>query len=239
MLKENITFWLMVLASLGLTKSVCAAVSISGDSADAVIKKDGTQLSGITGRLGASTSPFTAQQGGRVAEYVFRLPVPGPGELAAITTATLQFTILSDQADGAYNIDLYGLGARTAPAVVGGDYYAGPSDLTDATLLQDNILVAAHPNQGVETVTSSSAASAALAAYLNAQYGVDGAGAGRYVFLRLSPDTVPPNEDTGMDVAFAENSMGKPQLTVEFVPEPTSVLWIGMAIWTCRRRIRS
>ena len=85
------------------------------------------------------------------------------------------------------NADLYGLGRRASATVLTNDYWAGTSavDPTDATFLQGNLLLAP-PATGI--VASSVAGSTALANYLNAQY-AGGAGAGQFVFLRLSTDT--------------------------------------------------
>jgi hypothetical protein len=85
------------------------------------------------------------------------------------------------------NADLYGLGRRADATVLTNDYWAGTSavDSTDATFLQDNLLLTP-PATGI--VTNSVAGRAALVNYLNAQY-AGGAGAGQFVFLRLSTDT--------------------------------------------------
>ena len=85
------------------------------------------------------------------------------------------------------NADLYGIGRRSAATVLTNDYWAGTSavDPTEATFLQGNILLAP-PATGI--VTTSGAGNTALVNYLNAQY-AGGAGAGQFVFLRLSTDT--------------------------------------------------
>ena len=221
----RLSAWCCVLGvALVFAPSANASIIVAGDSADSVIRKDGSRLIGPTGRLGAGTTIFAAQQGGRDAVYVFKLPTPNPGEQFVVGGARFQFTIVADKPDGSYNIDLYGLGARTAPDVLAGDYYAGALDSTDATLIQNDLIPSAHPDHGVEAVTTSASANLELVNYLNAQYGASVAGVGRYAFLRLNPDLDPPNEDTGVDVAFAENSTGTPQLTISFVPEPGIVL---------------
>jgi hypothetical protein len=79
------------------------------------------------------------------------------------------------------NANLYGLGRRPEALVLTNDFWAGTNafDSTDATLLQGNLLLTP-PATGVVTSTN-----AALVNYLNAQY-AGGAGAGQFVFLRLS-----------------------------------------------------
>jgi hypothetical protein len=95
--------------------------------------------------------------------------------------ATLSFVVdsVSSTPPG---VDLYGLGKRSLPDVLAGDYYGENSspDPSDATLIQSDILTG---STGVGSKNSN--ASSALAAYLNAQYD-GGNGAGKYAFLRLS-----------------------------------------------------
>jgi hypothetical protein len=118
----------------------------------------------------------------RCTVYVFQLPDFGP--LAApFTSASLTFSY-SAKENTLQNNDLYGLGSRNLPDVLGGDYYGqtpGP-DPSDATLLQSSILVNSTP---LGLITTSPAGGDALRDYLNAQYD-SGAGAGQFVFLRLN-----------------------------------------------------
>jgi hypothetical protein len=229
---------IIVWAFAGAHSTDAAPIVVIGDVADMTIIKSGTRINAMTGRVGAETSPITLAQGSRVAVYVFQLPSPPPG-MPIIDDASFQFTIVSDLPDGAYNIDLYGLGARTLNTVLSSDNFFGALDTSDATLIQDDIIPSVHPDLGVENVTTSAAANSTLVDYLNAQYTIGGPG--NYVFLRLNPDTSPPNEDTGVNVAFADNDTGKPQLTINFVvPEPR-VAAAGLtiaALCVARRRVR-
>jgi hypothetical protein len=225
---------IIVWALAGAHSTDAAPIVVIGDVADMTINKSGSRSNPLTGRVGAETSPIVFAQGSRVAVYVFQLPSPPPG-MPIINDASFQFTIVSDLPDGAYNIDLYGLGARTVSTVLSTDNFFGALDTTDATLIQDNIVPSVHPDLGVENVTTSAAANSALVNYLNAQYTI--AGPGNYIFLRLNPDTSPPNEDTGVNVAFADNDTGKPQLTINFVPEPGTVApGAIIATVSCARR---
>jgi hypothetical protein len=200
-----------------------ASVLVSGDLADMLVRKDGSRVAVATGRVGAATSTFPTLQGRRSAVYVFRLPSPGPGDVPLAQSANFQFTIVADLPDGNYDIDLYGLPARAAPTVLSGDNFV-PGAPSSATLIQAAIVGRAHADTGVETVTTSLSGGAALVDYLNVQYGAGGSGVGQYVFLRLNPTTDPPNQDTGVDVAFAESTGQAPLLTITFVPEPTCLL---------------
>src|SRR5689334_12364793 len=92
--------WCRVLVfPLLLARPANGSIIVSGDLADSVIRKDGSRLIGATGRLGAGTTIFAAQQGGRDAVYVFKLPTPNPGEQLVVNAASFQFTIVADKPD--------------------------------------------------------------------------------------------------------------------------------------------
>jgi len=238
MSRRQIWLGCFVLWALAAAHSAVAApIIVIGDVADMTINKSGGRTNAPTGPVGAAFSTIVFAQGGRDAVFVFQLPSPPPG-MPVIAGASFQFTIVSDLPDGAYNIDLYGLGARTDNTVLSTDYFAGALDATDATLIQDNVILAVHPDAGVENVLTSAAADSTLVAYLNTQYAARGPG--NYVFLRLNPDISPPNEDTGVNVAFADNDTGKPQLTIDFIPEPGTAAMGStlVAVAVARRRAR-
>jgi prepilin-type N-terminal cleavage/methylation domain-containing protein/prepilin-type processing-associated H-X9-DG protein len=250
---ERLSRWVIVLLAVASMPTVPAAgaVVVSGDVADQTTRKDGGRVNSLTGRVGASKSGAPSAQGSRAAVFVFRLPMPGPGDLPIVQSANFEFTIVTDLKSGDYNIDLYGLGARASSTVLSGDHYAGPRDDTDASLIRDDILGKPTPDRGIGLVASETSAPAAIAAspdgmdplvdYLNAQYGPTGAGAGSYVFIRLNPDVEPPIEDSGVDVAFADNATGKPQLTITFVPEPGTPVLLCLALGNIAlgRRLRT
>jgi hypothetical protein len=210
---------MLVVLGIVIAPPVSAAVIVAGDSANRVIKHDGSMVDSATGRVGAAKG--TPGAGSRAAVFVFRLPTPLPGELPSVVSAHFQFTVVTDLADGPYDIDLYGLGARTAPDVLKSDNFFSASDTTDATLIQASILPSANTQTGA--VDTSPAADDVLRAYLNTQYAN---GADRYVFLRLNPNQDPPTTlNTGVDVAMASAASGWPTLSLTFasgtaVPEP-------------------
>ena len=119
------------------------------------------------------------------------------------------------------------------------DFYLGTGDGTDATRLQTSIIT---PSASVGTVTSSGTA---LNTYLNAQYGVNGANIGNFVFLRLSPDNLPTfnsGQSYGYQVGFQDNgtSGNRPFVTYTAIPEPsTSMLLGGLGMLALLRRRRT
>jgi len=118
----------------------------------------------------------------RCTVYVFQLPDLG-AVAAPFTSASFRFHVAAKQ-NSLKDNDLYGLGRRNSPTVLGSDYYGqtAASDPSDATRLQTDILTDATP---LGVVSTSTGGNAALLNYLNAQY-QSGAGIGKYVFLRLN-----------------------------------------------------
>jgi len=115
----------------------------------------------------------------RATVYVFELP-----DLGTVENPFASSTFIFDYAGKQgilKNNDLYGLGRRAMSEVLGSDYYGKTAslDLTDAVLLQANILTNDTPTGTVSTAGS------AFRDYLNEQY-ASGAGIGEFVFLRLN-----------------------------------------------------
>jgi len=136
----------------------------------------------------------------QAAIFPFQLPSLGSGEI--FVSANFQFNMTDETVAAGVNTDLYGLPARNTSEVLPGfvmtsspgDFYMGgllgaPAD--DPTVgvvkLQNNILV---NGAAAGLKTTDAAGSSNLVAYLNAQY-AGGAGAGKWVFLRLNVDTLP------------------------------------------------
>lgn len=214
--------------------SYAGPVIVLSDPADSVFRSDGRRGDVAAARVGASTGAPGA--GARVDVLVFQLPAPGPGESAVVAAASFTFTILTNYGGNAYNIDLYGLPARASKTMVNSDpnFYVGASDPSaGAWKLADNILTAS--NTLVGTVQTDTSTSSLLTDYLNAQYGADGSGAGKYVFIRLNPDSSPPSENSGVDIAQSEFGSSLPQLTITFVPEPALVAPLSLALLTALR----
>jgi hypothetical protein len=215
-----------------------AAVVVIGDIADASIRSSGTTSNGINAkRVGASTSSPGA--GSRAGVFVFQLPTPGPGELPIVNSADFALNVQTNYANTLYDLDLYGLTARAANTVLTEDNYFGSSSGKHAT---DAVLQAGFVPAG-NTITGymhpSADADSALANYLTNQYGADGSGAGKWVFLRLNAAIVPASENTGIDVSMGEDTAAPPLLSITLVPEPAAISLLGMlslAACVSRRR---
>lgn len=208
-----------------------------------------------TGRAGSnSTTPS-----GRAYVIPFLLPTLPTGS----TFSSASFTVYEAATNGAggsvgtypngtnanFDADLYGLAARSSSAVQASDYFQGSLDATPGTtLIEDNIATPSTTTVADATpLTTNAVGSAALAAYLNAQYAT--AGPGSYVFLRLSADG-----DSGLDSNIAYNFYTFDQGTVNgqsvipsitystsesSVPEPASAGLTAIAAFglLARRRV--
>lgn len=144
---------------------------------------------------------------------VFVFQLPNRGELATpFVNATLSFYLdRRDVNPAAGNVDLHGLAKRDTSAVEGSDFWGDTTtpDATDATLLQNDILVPTSPTSLVYT-------SVDISSYLNQQY-ESGAGISKYIFLRLSTDADFGNSQryfiTSADGAAVANA-GAPDQTI-------------------------
>jgi hypothetical protein len=146
--------------------------------------------------------------------FVFQLPTLPSGQ--AIATAT--FESYCDGKDGTptFNGDLYGLTFRASSSVLTTDYYAGALD-TSATLLEDNYAPTSLANSGAKLYCSSNA----LTNYLNEQY--QNGGAGKYIFVRVSPDQVLTSNYTRYKFQSAEYTGGSYYwATISYTTAPAS-----------------
>lgn len=133
-------------------------------------------------------------EGGTNYVIPFRLPALPMG---GFTAANLRIRVIATAGAGTnpINGDLYGLPFRAAANVMAGDvvqtsmFHADTAVDTAATLLVDNFLTGT-TGTGVNVETDA-AGDTAIINYLNAQV-TAGAVAGDIVYLRLSPDAVPP-----------------------------------------------
>jgi hypothetical protein len=188
-----------------LIPMVANSAAIFGETSDTDVRADGTAspANGSSMLPGASGSPAVD----RAAVYVFKMPDFG-AVANPFTSATFRFN-LAAITNTPPNVDLYGLGSRATATVLASDYYGqtATADPSDATFLQNNILISSMP---IGLVVTSSSGGTALKNYLTAQY-AGGAGAGKYVFLRLSTDSVSTSARR-YTVASAVSASAGPQI---------------------------
>jgi hypothetical protein len=161
------------------------AADIYGNTTDAEVRSDVVLDSTTVNTMivGGSGSPITD----RAAVFVMQLPSLG-AVANPFTSAIFRFHLVS-KTGAPVNVDLYGLGSRSSATVLASDYYGqnAATDASDATLLQSDILSS---TTATGVISTKSTGSTALKNFLNAQY-ASGAGAGKYVFLRLSTIAAP------------------------------------------------
>jgi hypothetical protein len=212
-----------------------AAMTVVSNPEDLAFRALGGTIQGSNPTI-LGSSANQPEPGNRTVVYVFQLPASDTG-LNVINGANFKFTIASASTTPTYGVDLYAISARQSPNVLITDNYFGPLQtevpLTGATeRIVDNLLPAGAPFPIGELSTDFSTGSP-FVNFLNAQYGVDGSGAGKYIFLRLNADQTLGAETTGGTVHMSETPTGKPTLTLSFVPEPSLAL-AGTAIFALR-----
>ena len=152
----------------------------------------------------------------RSAVYPFVLPGRPAGEIVVAAGFRTIRTSSPSFNGPEFNVDLTALAYRTSSSVLATDWYSGPSDDTNSTLIVNDFST---PPGGSGTYST---ADPALAAYLNAQYDA-GAVAGNSVFLRLNADAagLPNLNHYSFYAVEAGAPWLLPQLTVEFGPSPS------------------
>ena len=232
-----------------------ASIAIYGDVADSEVNRTGifSYDPGSNGGMAGVNGGYDYSD-----VFVFQLPVLLPGQL--ITAA--DFSFYDNASSSKYNVDLYGLAYRNASTVLPSDWYSGPSDPNN-TLIQAGIVPPSYSFSG--RITTSSAADALLATFLNAQYAA-GAVGGNYVFLRLS-NSVTNGDNLNVDFTYHSDvayylagvygsstlsywqNLYSPRLDVTLsdvnvsaVPEPSSMALLAGGLGVCvflKRRSRS
>lgn len=180
-----------------------------GLSQDTDVRSDSVVQASTAGTLlaGGSGSPVLD----RSSVFVFQLPQFG-AVATPFTSAVFKFHLASKNGTPK-NADLYGLGRRASATVLASDYYGQTTtpDGSDATLVQGDLLTAITGNGIVSTGSTATA----LTQYLNTQY-AGGAGAGQYVFLRLSTDAAPGGTNrynlTSADGGAVDGTDTRPQI---------------------------
>ena len=189
--KQHRFAWLfapcLLLAALITPSAHAVTGTLSGNAADA----QANRLAGVNSVAGLTSTHCrignnSADDQQMSVVHVFEIP---PAILADPTQwfDTASYTArLSGKVATTRNADLYGLGYRTASAVLASDFYAGASDGA-STLLKDNFLIPSmtSPSLIVES-------GAALTSYLNAQLTAARAAnaTSAYVFLRTNIESI-------------------------------------------------
>ena len=122
----------------------------------------------------------------------FQLPTLPAGAQFATADFRVWLFDMTGQANVPFSVDLYALPARSTNTVLTNDFYASRIVDTNASLLQAGYLTPGMTNghgssAAAPTIITSSAANTNLINYLNTQY--TNAGAGNWIFFRLSPAT--------------------------------------------------
>jgi beta-glucosidase-like glycosyl hydrolase len=147
------------------------------------------------GWAGANYAPRVGEYFSHGSDLVlpFQLPTLAPGAQFATADFRVWLFNLVGQTNVPFTVDLYALPARSPNTVLPADFYANSNPDPNATLLQASYLTPGMTNghgssSTAPAIVTSSAANTNLVNYLNSQYN-SGAGAGSWIFLRLSPAT--------------------------------------------------
>jgi hypothetical protein len=234
------------------TATTVTAAQMQADTADARVSAQATAApvdGGFQAGWSVGNSTYSAGgpngngQGGESWYDAIVIPfqLPQLGNVADPFTAA-NFRIVGSGGENGfayYGLDLYGLGRRDSSEVLGGDFYLGTNDSTDATILQETFRYIGDNGGANGTVyQTNTAADTNLVNYLNDQY-AGGAGAGDYVFLRLNVrGTNIFYKYFNFHSADAQIEANRPVIEYTAVPEPAaaSIVALGIAAMSRRRR---
>ena len=209
----------LLLSSISTTS--VKADSLYGLSADREVATNPAALNEVNPMLCGYSNAT-----GKNVVVVFQLPtLPTGKEFSAVS---LRLYYQRKDATPTYNGDLYGLGVAASSTVLTTDYYAGTLD-RNALLIQDNFIT---PSTALGPLISTVPA---LTDYLNTAY-ANGAGAGQYLFFRLSPAIAGLTSNYsryGISSAETSGSDYQPLLTynvADIVPTTVGNLTINGAI---------
>ncbi|WFB34492.1 hypothetical protein P3T73_10000 [Kiritimatiellota bacterium B12222] len=175
----------------------------------------------------------------------FQLPDLGVG--GSFTSADLQISPYSKTNSVNVSIDLYGLDhADNSLNVTTADYYDGNAD-PENTMIQNDIIMPSTGTYYRAQLHTDASGDAALVTWLNEIY-QNGSNAGKYIYLRLSPDetTVPIDESMEGYYQILTNNdptASTPSARISYeaiaVPEVESLWLVGLAgvvmLMVCRR----
>ena len=191
------------------------AGKLIADRADATLRTDGRILlvDNWTIRVGENNAPSAG-----CIVIPFQLPDAGlSGELFETASLRVQLASITGNVSS-FNLDLYALDRISdKPDVLSEDYYAGKLD-RNAKLIADDFVTEKSPVRSKENpyLGTASKADEELANFLRDQWD-DGKNAGKFVFLRLSPDRYPmPKGNNAYNIVAANASLDREQPTITF-----------------------
>jgi hypothetical protein len=149
----------------------------------------------------------------------FRLPDLGPGSFGKANLHVLSMGVSGTTPDA--NVNLFAIeGARSQPTTLNSDVCDGKqSPLTRGILVQPDYLNEQHSDPYSQASTAEGAPQDILGEWLSNAY-ANGANAGKFVFLRLSPKSLDALTGVGFSITTSDSasSYDRPYLTYEFIP---------------------
>lgn len=229
----------VVALSLGAVgEAFGVTITIPGDIGDGVVDVNGLPQDFFLPQLRVGVGGNNVR--GLAVIFFFALPtVPSP---ASIVGAQLDIAYLgiSQGSPGVFvppefNVDLFGIGARSSPTILGSDYHDGSASLSTDMLIAERFVT---PSTLPGTLQ---AADSSLLDFITSLYQPDGTPTAAYVVFRANPDVdLPPFSGRlrGYELASANNAseafVPRLSLTVASVPEPgtLTLIVVGAVVLT-------
>lgn len=214
----------LILAIVALPTSA-ATIVIPGDPNDGQVDVNGVpvDLTDTIVRPGTGGGSQTTVVRGQATIYFFALPLLSPN---TISNASIRLSFAGLEASPDFDLDLFGLGVRSSPTILAGDYYAGNAAGGSGTLLEAGMLT---PSSAPGTLF------VGLSAYLPTLYDQSGIPLDSYLVLRANPSIVLPSPNPpirGYYLATGDNLNPSlvPELTIDTIPEPSTLTLAAFGI---------
>lgn len=222
---------LIVVCLLILGHANAATIVVSGDAGDGLVDVNGVagSLTDASIRPGTGGGSPTSVVRGQAAVFFFQLPTLSP---TTIVNANVQLAFLGFEGSAEFNLDLFGLGVRSSTTILASDYYAGTSASGSGTLIEIAFLT---PSATAGLFDLPSATRNSFGSYLQSLYNPSGIPLDEFLVLRANPDIPlpePSNPVRGYLLATADNPNPSlvPELSINIVPEPPSLLLAAFAL---------
>jgi hypothetical protein len=228
----------VILSLVAAGESFGGFINVPGDKGDGYVDVNGLPQNFDDPTLRAGTGGNNVR--GLAPVFFFALPaLPSRDSLAGVVF-DIQYLGFASGSPGIFvnpefNIDFYGLGARSTPTILSTDYYDGDSSLSPDTLMAKGFIT---PTTATGTLQLSGAT---FTNYLRSLYNPDGTPMAAFAVFRANADIHLPDYSgrlRGYELASANNTdaagANVPRLGLTVVPEPSSLVLslVGAAFLT-------
>lgn len=183
------------------------------------------------------------KRSGVMQDFVVVFQLPSLGDGGSFTAANLQVSPYKKNNLSTLAFDLYGMDVTTSAVSVDTSFYFAGTGDSDNTLIQSSFLSTSTGAYYNASLNTNASGDAALQSWLNAMYD-GGENAGKYVYLRLTPNvaTATASDDYMQILTASSPTDSAPSLVItydaEVIPEPGTLALVGIGAMMAFGRFR-